>query len=117
VYSKHRRDCWFAGLAGVKGAAKKLGCACPTGYAMRETDEYKAFVDRIFEQIADLEAESNKYPIQNALRDYGLTMAEATRLYYKRGILANSFSMRSSRQGKAILAGCHQDFSSRRLWV
>jgi hypothetical protein len=60
-------------------------------YVMRKTDDYTTFVNRTFEQITDLETESNKHPIRYALRDYGLTMAEATRLYYRRGMSGKQF--------------------------
>ena len=60
---------------------------CP----VREREGYKEFLDRTFQEIDDLEAESKKHPILNALRDYGLTMAEATRLYYKRGMTGQQF--------------------------
>jgi hypothetical protein len=61
------------------------------GIAVRDRDGYKEFLDRTFQEIDDLEAESNKHPILNGVRDYGLTMAEATRLYYKRGMTGRQF--------------------------
>jgi hypothetical protein len=61
------------------------------GTPVRDREGYKEFLDRTFQEIDDLEAESNKYPILNAVRDYGLTMAEAARLYYKRGMTGRQF--------------------------
>jgi hypothetical protein len=53
-----------------------------------KTGVYREFVDRIFREIDDLETESKKHPLLSVLREYGLTMDEATRLYYKKGMTA-----------------------------
>ena len=58
---------------------------------MRENDGYQDFVDRTFREIDDLESESKQHPILNALREYGLTLAEAGRRYYKRGMTGREF--------------------------
>ena len=51
-----------------------------------KADGYRQFVDKTFQELADLEAESKKHPLLKFLSEYGLTMSEAGRLYYKKGM-------------------------------
>jgi hypothetical protein len=51
-----------------------------------KADEYRQFVDKTFQELDDLEAESRRHPLNDLLREYRLTMAQATRLYYKKGM-------------------------------
>ena len=61
------------------------------GMAVRKKDGYTNFVNRTFREIEDLESESKRHPLVNALREYGLTLQEAARRYYKHGMSASQF--------------------------
>lgn len=58
---------------------------------MRVRNGYRDFVDKTFREIDDLEKESKKHPLLNALRECGLTLQEAGRRYYKRGMSSRQF--------------------------
>jgi hypothetical protein len=58
---------------------------------MRRKDGYRDFQDQIFQEIGDLESERNKYILTANAREYGLTLNEAARLYYKPGMTGQQF--------------------------
>jgi hypothetical protein len=53
---------------------------------MREKDEDRDFQDRVFREITDLESERNEYVLTATAHEYGMTLDEAARLYYKPGM-------------------------------
>ena len=69
---------------------------------MRKQEGYEDFVNRTFREIDDLESESKQHPILNALREYGLTLQEAARRYYKRGMTSSEFleAVKADHEGK-----------------
>jgi hypothetical protein len=58
---------------------------------VRKQDGYKDFQEQVFQEISDLETEGKKYPITATAHEYGLTLDEAARLYYKPGMTGKQF--------------------------
>jgi hypothetical protein len=62
-------------------------------------DSYQDFQDQVFQEISDLETDGKKYPVTAIAHEYGLTLNEAARLYYKPGMTGEQFldAMRAGR--------------------
>jgi len=58
---------------------------------VRKQSTYKDFQDQIFREIVELESESKKNIISKTCREFGLTLNEAARLYYKPGMSGQQF--------------------------